>query len=164
MELLLPRACAGCSFPGVVLCDSCREELREPPRRVYRRVLIDVPVFSLGSYSEVRRNIIIAMKEYNNRAVRPYVGAVLHAGLEYLIARGDIPTEMVLVPAPTRRKSAALRGGDPVVDLCRATGRDVHRCVEFWEEPLINRRCRQQPAATICGAASNCMPPLPRHR
>lgn len=131
MELLLPRACAGCSFPGVVLCDSCREELREPPRRVYRRVLIDVPVFSLGSYSEVRRNIIIAMKEYNNRAVRPYVGAVLHAGLEYLIARGDIPTEMVLVPAPTRRKSAALRGGDPVVDLCRATGRDVRRCVRI---------------------------------
>src|SRR5699024_10688605 len=131
MELLLPRACAGCSFPGVVLCDSCREELREPPHRVYRRVLIDVPVFFLGSYSEVRRNIIITMKEYNNRAVRTYIGCVLRTGLDYLIARGDIPAVLVLVPAPTRRKSDALRGGDPVVDLCRATGKDVHRCVRI---------------------------------
>lgn len=133
MELLLPRSCAGCRAPGAVLCRGCQEELREPPRRVYRRSLLDVPVFTLGSYSEVRRNIILAMKEYNNRAVRPHIGAVIHAGLDYLVARGDIPATVVLVPAPTRKKSAALRGGDPVVDMCRATGREVHRCVRIFK-------------------------------
>lgn len=132
MELLLPRACAGCRHPGAVLCRECQESLREVPQQVYRTSLIDVPVFSLGAYSELRRNIIIAMKEYNNRAVRPYVGAVVHAGLRYLIARGNIPDDVVLVPAPTRAKSASLRGGDPVLHVCQATGMNVHNCVRIF--------------------------------
>lgn len=133
MELLLPRACAGCRHPGSVLCRPCQEALREVPTQIYRRSLIDAPVFSLGPYSEIRRNIIIAMKEYNNRAVRPYVGAVIQAGLSYLIARGDIPAQVQLVPAPTRAKSAALRGGDPVLHVCQATNFEVCHCVRIFK-------------------------------
>lgn len=107
--------------------------LREVPTRVHRTALIDVPAFSLGAYSELRRNIIIAMKEYNNRAVRPYIGAVVHAGLRYLIACGDIPDDIVLVPAPTRAKSASLRGGDPVLHLCQATRMRVCNCVRIFK-------------------------------
>lgn len=135
MELLLPRACAGCGQPGVVLCKKCQESLRQPPVRVYRPALIDIPVYSLGSYSELRKNIVIAMKEYNNRAVRPYVGAVIAAGLRYVAARGDIPDDVVLVPAPTRSKSASLRGGDPVLHVCQEAasqlGLQVSNCVRI---------------------------------
>ena len=133
MELFLPRACAGCRFPGAVLCTQCQENLREVPSRIHRPSLIDVPAYSLGAYSELRRNIIIAMKEYNNRAVRPYVGAVVHAGLRFLTARGDIPDDVVLVPAPTRAKSASLRGGDPVLHMCQATGLRVCNCVRIFK-------------------------------
>ncbi|WIM68270.1 phosphoribosyltransferase family protein [Corynebacterium breve] len=65
------------------------------------------------------------MKERNNLAVRKHSGAVLRAGLEYLEARGELPYDTVLVPAPTRAHVARSRGGDPVTDMCKATGRSV---------------------------------------
>lgn len=124
-ELLLPQACAGCGAPGQVLCSQCQQDLREVPRPTWRAELVDVPLFTLGDYSDLRRNVVLAMKEYNNRSVRNYVGAVFAAALEYLAARGDIPTATVLVPAPTRAKAAALRGGDPVRDICLSAAKTL---------------------------------------
>ncbi|MGV0327209.1 ComF family protein [Corynebacterium confusum] len=122
-ELLVPRACAGCQAPGQVLCAACREHLRTPPHRVARRTLLDPPIFALGPYSEIRRNLIIQMKEYHNQAVRPYVGAVIAAGLEQLVAQGVLPPRLVVVPAPTRASSARARGGDPVLHICQHAAR-----------------------------------------
>jgi len=82
-------------------------------------------VFALGPYADPHRAVILAMKEKRNMAVRAHVGAVLAAALEYLEARGEIPTGCVLVPAPTRAASARQRGGDPVEQVCRASGRPV---------------------------------------
>ena len=117
-ELIFPRACAGCGAPGEVLCEHCREHLRHPPYLVARPRLLGAPVYALGSYSDIRRRIIIGMKERGNQPVREYVGAVFAAGLAYLSARGDIPREFTLVPAPTRPRSARARGGDPVAAVC----------------------------------------------
>lgn len=125
MELLLPRRCTGCGEPGAVLCVTCREALRHPPERVFTTVDTHVPAFALGPYDELRRALIVAMKERQNRAVRKYLGAVLRAGVVMLQARGELPERVELVPAPTRHANARLRGGDPVADCCRATGMPV---------------------------------------
>lgn len=119
-ELIFPRACAGCGAPGEVLCPPCRDHLRQPPYMVARPRLLGAPVYALGPYSDIRRRIIIGMKERGNRPVREYVGAVFAAGLAHLSARGDIPREYTLVPAPTRPRSARARGGDPVSAVCHA--------------------------------------------
>ena len=76
-ELIFPRACAGCRAPGHVLCPQCREHLRQPPYLVSRPRLLGAPVFALGPYSDIRRNIVINMKEQGNREVRDYIGAVV---------------------------------------------------------------------------------------
>ena len=34
IELVLPRACAGCGVPGQLLCRQCRTLLAQPPRRI----------------------------------------------------------------------------------------------------------------------------------
>lgn len=119
-ELLLPRHCCGCERPGQTLCARCRESLRRPPHPVTRPSDIGFPVFALGPYSRLRRNLIIGMKEKNNRPVRPLLGAVVAAGIRYLQARGELPGRVHLVPAPTRPRSARLRGGDPVAHICTA--------------------------------------------
>lgn len=126
-ELIFPRACAGCGAPGEVLCPQCRDHLRQPPYMVARPRLLGAPVYAFGPYSDIRRRIIIGMKERiigmkerGNRPVREYVGAVFAAGLAHLRARGDIPREFTLVPAPTRPRSARARGGDPVSAVCHA--------------------------------------------
>ncbi|MHA2788271.1 ComF family protein [Corynebacterium sp. S7] len=125
IELLLPRHCAGCGAPGEHLCSKCRHELARPPQRVVTRESPHVPVFSLGPYAGAHRQVILAMKEHKNIAIRRLIGAVLHAGLEHLEARGELPVPTVLVPAPTRAFSARQRGGDPVTAVCQATGRTV---------------------------------------
>jgi len=81
------------------------------------------PVFAFGPYADAHRGVVLAMKERRNLAVRAHVGAVLAAGLGHLEARGEIPAGTVLVPAPTRARSARDRGGDPVEAVCRASGR-----------------------------------------
>lgn len=124
-ELLLPQACAGCRSPGQLLCDECRRRLAAPPQRVFPKAPPHAPVFALGPYADPHRGVIIAMKERRNLAVRKYAGAVLAAALDFLEARGEIPDDAVLVPAPTRARSARARGGDPVEQVCRATGRRV---------------------------------------
>lgn len=124
-ELILPRQCCGCERPGDVLCARCREELRRPPHPVTRPNDIGVPVFALGPYSQMRRNLIIGMKEKNNQPVRPLVGAVVAAGIAHLQARGDLPGAVDLVPAPTRSRSARQRGGDPVAHMCQAAAQQL---------------------------------------
>lgn len=135
-ELLVPRQCAGCFAPGEVLCVQCRRHLRQVPYPVDRPRPLGAPVWALGAYSEVRRNLIVAMKEHDNRAVRAHAGAVLAAAISFLQARGDIPAGLGLdlVPAPTRVRSARKRGGDPVAALChhaavRLPGVEVAECL-----------------------------------
>lgn len=118
VELFLPRRCAGCQAPGAVLCPSCRRELA----RVSPRTEPGMPVWALGPYSEVRQSVIVAMKERRDFAARTAVGAVFRAGLERLVALGELPEDVVVVPAPTRRRAARLRGGDPMRAVGAASG------------------------------------------
>lgn len=125
MDLLLPRRCAGCASPGSHLCPRCRRALRTPPRRIHTRVDPHVPVWSLGPYTGTHRRVILAMKEHRHLAVRQLLGPVLAAAVTRLQARGELADSLVLVPAPTRAASARIRGGDPVTDMCTATGLPV---------------------------------------
>lgn len=128
-ELLLPQLCAACGRPGTRLCQECRVVFARPPCQVETSVHLPIPVFALGPYSQRRRQVIVAMKEHNNRAIRPMLGAVVGAGVRTLQARGEIPEGIVLVPAPTRRIKASRRGGDHVWDMCRSSGIPAHRLV-----------------------------------
>ncbi|GAB2500134.1 DNA utilization protein GntX [Corynebacterium atrinae] len=125
MELFLPRSCAGCQAPGEHLCPECRTRLRQVPRRIVPPVNPHVPVWSLGPYAGPHRGVVLAMKERNNRAVRDLLGPVLAAALTHLQVRGELIDAPVLVPAPTRPRSARLRGGDHVTGVCRASGMPV---------------------------------------
>ncbi|MCF4006066.1 ComF family protein [Corynebacterium uropygiale] len=122
MELLVPRRCAGCHAPGEILCAECRRVLASPPRRVEPRVLTHVPVFALGPWSGPHREVVLEMKERGHRAIRPAIGAVVRAAVLTLAARGEIPEDIVLVPAPTSPRHARLRGGDHVTAVCRHSG------------------------------------------
>ncbi|WP_083984488.1 ComF family protein [Corynebacterium epidermidicanis] len=124
MELLLPKHCAGCRAPGEALCPACRRHLARPPQRIFTRVDPHIPVWSFGPYAGVHRALVLGMKERGRRDVPAFLGPVLAAGVEFLAARGELPepAELDLVPAPTRRRSARLRGGDPVTLVARASG------------------------------------------
>lgn len=122
IELVLPRRCAGCGKVGERLCRQCRKLLAQPPRRIAPKADVLAPVYACGAYGGPHREVILEMKERNNRAIRPYIAAVLRAAVETLQARGEFSHRLTLVPAPTRARSARLRGGDPITQLCTASG------------------------------------------
>ena len=119
VELVLPRRCAGCGKAGERLCRQCRKLLAQPPRRIAPKA------------GGPHREVILEMKERNNRAIRPYIAAVVRAAVETLQARGEFSHRVVLVPAPTRARSARLRGGDPMTQLCLGSGFPVIEAVRL---------------------------------
>ncbi|MCK7637707.1 ComF family protein [Corynebacterium pygosceleis] len=133
LELLLPKHCAGCGAVGVTLCEPCRTAWRRIPFRVEPRVDPRVPVFALGPWGGVHRSTVLAIKERGRRDAIPEVGAVLRSAIVFLSARGELPecSGIVLSPAPTRKRAARLRGGDPVTAICRATGLTVVQLVHL---------------------------------
>ena len=92
------------------------------PNQVSTRIDPGIPVWSLGVLGGVRRRTIINLKERGRVDVIPYLGAVMRAAVEYLQARGEVDTDITLVPAPTKKSSAAVRGGDVVTRVCYASG------------------------------------------
>lgn len=122
MELLLPRRCAGCDAPGHSFCPACRRLWRQVPTPITTRVPVGAPVWALGPYGGPRRQAILSLKESGRTDLVPYLGAVLRAATEHLIARGELEPQVVLVAAPTTRRAARRRGGDPVLAVCQRSG------------------------------------------
>lgn len=132
LELLFPKSCAGCGAAGVSLCASCQEELRRVPHRVSCTVDPRVPVWALSPYAGAHRQLVISMKERGRRDACAYVGAAVRAAVDFLAARGELPfaADLTLVPAPTRARSARLRGGDTVTAVCASSGLLTFPCVQ----------------------------------
>lgn len=122
LDLVLPSSCPGCGCPGE-LCPDCQDLLRLVPQRVSTHAGIQAPVFACGPYSGAHRRIIIQAKERGNRYARQVMGATVAASVNYLSVRGIIMppqvTPIVLIPAPTRKRAAVSRGGDPITEACR---------------------------------------------
>lgn len=89
-----------------------------------------MPVWGLGPYGGPRRRMIIGIKERGRRDAVGPLAVMTTAAIEYLIARGELDWDIVIVPAPTLRASARRRGGDPVTRVARATGFDVAPLLE----------------------------------
>ena len=79
-----------------------------------------VPVFSLGRYAGARRNAIVAVKERGRADLIDPFATALRDGLHKLLTWGVVETPLTVVPAPTRRRAARRRGGDPVTRMALA--------------------------------------------
>ena len=123
LDLVLPLECGGCGAPSTRWCDTCAHAMTvrsDEPLLVTPRLDPGVPVFSLGRYVGVRREVIIAVKEHGRSELTLPLGAALGTALGHLVAWGIVTTPVALVPAPTRRSAARRRGGDPVTRMARA--------------------------------------------
>lgn len=122
VELIFPRECGGCGEPGVHLCWSCRRVLTRPLHRVTTREEVGCPVWTQNQWRGVARRLVVGVKERNRGDLYPYLGAALFGAVERLILLGDVPDDIVVVPAPTTKAAARSRGGDHMTAICRASG------------------------------------------
>jgi predicted amidophosphoribosyltransferase len=128
LDLLIPARCAGCGARGAPCCARCAgvwgsvsEVVRVPVAGVAR-------VFALARYRGVARRLLIAYKERGRRDLAASLGRALAEALVVLPLRAfagarngsDSAGAVCLVPAPSRRSAARVRGGPHVERLAAA--------------------------------------------
>lgn len=114
-DLVLPLHCAGCGAAGVGWCPGCASGFTGIPQRVRPRLNPGVPCWALGSYAGPRRTAVIAAKERGRRDLAGPLGVALARAVAGLHRDGELAVgPLVLVPAPTRRAAARVRGGDAI--------------------------------------------------
>jgi ComF family protein len=115
LDLLLPRACAGCGRPGVAVCARCLAALRGPARLARPRPCPAglPPVWALGAYDEPLRSLLIAHKERGRTDLSRVLGTALAGAPPMLCAE-------VVVAVPSSRAAVRSRGYDHTLRLARA--------------------------------------------
>ncbi|MBY6538928.1 ComF family protein [Rhodococcus sp. BP-349] len=160
MDLILPRECGGCARVDASWCPACAAALDMAPLSARPRVDPGVPCWALGPYAGPHRASILAMKERGRRDLAAPLGVALAAAVTRLRDAGEIdPPELsplVLVPAPSRRRAARVRGGDPILRTCRHVAR-VLTAEPVLVEPLlrVDARVRDSVGLTAGERADN---------
>lgn len=119
-DLVFPLECGGCGAPATRLCASCAAALEvapDQPHVITPRVDPGVPVFSLGRYAGVRRQLLVGVKEHGRRDLVAPLARAVGLGIQQLLRWRMVATPLTVVPAPTRRSAARRRGGDPVLRI-----------------------------------------------
>ena len=127
LDLVLPRPCPGCGGPGP-WCTGCAASLRVRPRRMRLPEHLPAavalpPVWALTRYTGPCRAAIIAGKEHGRRELPALLGHAMGEGLLRLNRLAVLPSEIWLVPAPSKQSAARRRGGDPVRAMARSAAR-----------------------------------------
>ncbi|MFC6714727.1 ComF family protein [Branchiibius cervicis] len=129
-DLAMPRRCAGCGEPGVLICALCALQVREASRLPPFRSVPDPcpngfpPAWSGTPYTDVVRRLLPAYKDEGRTDLRGLLGAWL--GRAIAVAGSADPTvaehnslgrSVYVVPAPSSPAARRARGRDPLRDL-----------------------------------------------
>jgi predicted amidophosphoribosyltransferase len=123
-DLVLPRTCAGCGVPGVLLCRSCAAAFADPHLAQPRRFPAGFPpTVAAAVYAGPVRPAVNAFKEHGRAELAGPLGAAL--ALAVATVRAGVPaagpgTPVLLVPLPATGAALRARGRDHVAELTRA--------------------------------------------
>lgn len=125
-DLVLPRACVGCSAPRTALCPDCLARIA-PDGQVLDVVVgaapVDLPICAAGWYDGPLRSAVLAYKEHSRRELTGVLAGLLAGALAGVILRAhdelvDAPhSALALVPAPSTAAARRARGGNHVTAL-----------------------------------------------
>ena len=115
-ELIFPSRCIGCSALGLEICSQCRRYWHPHIYRSWSHTVPHFPIYSAIPYSPIAGKVILSAKENGLlSADRLIVSALKHA-LRYSIEEQGAAS---LVPIPSRKSVARLRGRQFITDLSR---------------------------------------------
>jgi predicted amidophosphoribosyltransferase len=122
LDLVLPRACAGCGARGPALCAGCRAVLAAAPLGPWRPTPCPPglpPRHALAAYDGPRKRVLLAHKERGGLGLGPPLGQALARVAAPLLGAGPA----VLCPVPSSRAAVRARGYDHALRLARAAAR-----------------------------------------
>lgn len=151
LDLVLPRACAGCAAPGRALCAACTAALG-PPRR-HRPTPCPPglpPLVAAASYDGVVRAALLAHKERGRLGLARPLGAALATAVLAL----DPPRGVLVVPVPSSRAAVRARGQDHARRLAVAAAHGVPGA-RARSLLVATRAVADQSGLTTAGRTSN---------
>lgn len=122
-DILMPRGCAGCDCPDVVLCDDCADQFQST-------IVFPLPDailsgFACATYTRQARHAILSWKDHDDvECDSPFAQAMIS-----LIERSGVMCklqqlgECVITPMPSSPASIRKRGRRQCVPLARAITR-----------------------------------------
>jgi predicted amidophosphoribosyltransferase len=153
-DLVLPRTCAGCGVPGVVLCPRCARLLTVPRLATPRRFPWGFPpTVAAGAYSGPVRTVVNAFKERGRtELVRP-LGTALALAVAAVVS-GVPEAPVLLVPVPSSRAALRARGRDHVRELTTRAVAELRTAgLDVEEARLLTRRGRVRDSSGLSAAA-----------
>jgi predicted amidophosphoribosyltransferase len=121
-ELIFPVRCLGCGALGLEICSQCRRFWQPRIYRSHSRRKPHFPIYSSIPYSPIAGKVLLAAKEHGiQRADELMVSALSHSLSTCLQEQGI----GFLVPIPSRKSVARLRGRQFISDLAQEIGSDA---------------------------------------
>ena len=118
-ELIFPVRCLGCGALGLEICSQCRRFWQPRIYRSHSRRKPHFPIYSSIPYSPIAGKVLLAAKEHGiQRADELMVSALSHS-LSLCLQEQGIG---FLVPIPSRKSVARLRGRQFINGLAREIG------------------------------------------
>jgi predicted amidophosphoribosyltransferase len=118
-ELIFPVRCLGCGALGLEICSQCRRFWQPRIYRSHSRRKPHFPIYSSIPYSPIAGKVLLAAKEHGiQRADELMVSALSHS-LSICLQEQGIG---FLVPIPSRKSVARLRGRQFINGLAREIG------------------------------------------
>ena len=151
-DLVLPRTCAGCGLPGVVLCRRCRSLLADPRPATPRRFPDGFPpAAAAGAYAGPVRPALIAFKERGRAELARPLGTALARAVDAVVtAAQERPGPVLLVPVPITAAAVRTRGRDHVRELTRPAVAELRAAgVHATGARLLRRRGRARDSAEL---------------
>ncbi len=150
-DLVLGASCVACAQPGPALCPGCTSRLARRPARTWPTPVPTglPPVFAATAYDDVARAVLVAHKEDGILSLsRPLGRALSWAVLGQLavVPRRAIGV-VVLVPAPSARRTVRNRGHDPLLRMARRAVVELRRAgvaAELRQVLRVARRVADQ--------------------
>jgi predicted amidophosphoribosyltransferase len=143
-DLVLPRTCAGCGLPGVVLCRRCSGLLAQPRPATPRRFPDGFPpAAAAGAYAGPVRPALVAFKERGRAELARPLGAALALAVAAVVAAAGPRRPVLLVPVPSTPAAVRTRGRDHVRELTRVAVAELRAAeVDVGAARLLRRRGR----------------------
>ena len=149
-DLVLPSGCVGCRAPARGLCAGCRRALDTPFGHVPVPQPAHLPPLWVASwYQGPARAAILGYKERGRRDLVGLLADALARALSRILRVLSL-ARLLLVPVPSRRRAARLRGGDHVrrlADHAAATLRPA--ILDVRVAPLLGLVTRPRDAAGL---------------
>ncbi|MCI1673782.1 MAG: ComF family protein [Bifidobacterium tibiigranuli] len=141
---VLPRGCAGCDMPDMVLCPSCEASFARP--RCYALGGVEIGFgYACAAYRGAARQAVLAWKDHGDEECTPMFAQALAAlALRVGIRESVRGREILIVPTPSSSRSVRRRGRWHMLPL-------VRRLARLLRESGVNARVA--PVLTMRGVA-----------